>query len=152
MLKTAAAVTAGALALGGVALLVPHPASASSPEAVVAAADSTHSRLITPEQRRQLRTTGHIVISKHTRKHGTVTVLVQRGTVDAVTPSSITLTSKDGYVHSYAITPKTKVREKGQPVALSELKTGERAMVIALRTKDGDNARRISCLRSAPTT
>ena len=153
--RTTVLLSAGALTVAGAALLMPSPASASasaSPEALVAAADTTaagHARLLTPAQRRELRSTGHIVISKHTAKHGTVTVLVQRGEVLAVSASSISVKSKDGYTHSYAITPKTKVREQGQPVDLSDVKVGERAMVVALRTKDGDVARRIGCLRAA---
>lgn len=152
--RTALAVTAGALALGGTALLVPSPAGASSTEGIVASAGAApdsqgRHRLLTPAQRRELRSTGHLIVTKHTRKHGTLTVLVQRGEVTAVSPTSISLTSKDGYPHTYVISDKTKVREQGQTVALSEVKVGERAMVIALQTKDGDVARRISCLRPA---
>lgn len=158
----AATVASGALAIGGVALVIPTGASAASPDSVVdsavAAVDPSpdggsarpaHKRLLTDAERAQLRSTGHVSITRQTRKHGTVTVVVQRGEVMAITPTSIRLRSKDGFAHSYAITPKTKVREKGQPVDLSDLKVGERAMVVALQTTNGDVARRISCIRSA---
>lgn len=147
--RTALAVTAGALALGGAALLVPSPADAASPDAVVAAADKGGHRLLTPEQRQVLRTAGHLSVTKQTRKHGTVTVLVQRGEVTSVSPTSISLTSKDGFSHSYVISDKTKVREQRRTVKLTDVIVGQRAMVIALQTKDGDVARRISCLRAA---
>jgi hypothetical protein len=146
--RTALAVTAGAVALGGAALLVPTAADASSPEAVVSAAQHGR-RLLTPPERRELRSTGHVTVTRHTPKHGTVTVLVQRGEVTALSPTSISLKSKDGYTHSYVITAATKVREKGQPVQLSDLRVGERAMVVALHGAQGDVARRIGCLRPA---
>jgi hypothetical protein len=154
--RTAALVTTGALALGGVALLVPSPASATQDATQVAdQLDSQaqgRARLLTPAQRRELRATGHLTLTKHTKRHGTVTVLVQRGEVTALSPTAITLTSKDGFSHSYVITDRTRVREQGTTVELSDLKVGERAMVVAFTTKNGDVARRISCLRPAPTT
>ena len=154
--RTAALVTSGALALGGVALLVPRPASATqTADQVAAQADpgqqgqQGRARLLTPELRQQLRQTGHITLTRHTRRFGNVTVLVQRGVVTAVSPTSISLRSKDGYEHTYVVTSRTKVRERRQPVPLSDLTVGERAMVVALQTAQGDVARRISCLRPA---
>ena len=147
-----AAVLSGAVALGGVAVLVPHGASAAATGSALvqqadAAARGGHARLLTQAQRTELRTTGHLSLTKKTKKHGTVTVLVQRGEVTALSPTSISLKSKDGFSHSYAITDKTKVRERGQTVDLGDVKVGERAMVVALQTKQGDVARRIGCLR-----
>jgi hypothetical protein len=154
-----ALVTSGALALGGVALLAPQPATASPDQAAAqlsAAVDPGNAgsatgrrRLLTPAQRQQLRTTGHLTVTVHTPKHGTVTVLVQRGEVTAISPTSISLRSVDGYTHTYVVTDKTKVRERGQVVPYSELTVGEKAMVVALQTKHGDVARRIGCLRTA---
>jgi len=154
--RTAAVVASGALALGGVALLVPTGASAeqAANQTVNQVADQLgdqgngRARLLTPAQRRELRTTGHLTVTKHTRKHGDITLLVQRGEVTAVSPTSISLKSKDGYSHSYVITDRTKVREQGEAVDLSDVKVGERAMVVALQSDKGDVARRIGCLRS----
>ena len=156
--RTAVLATTGALALGGVAVLVPTAASAKQ-DAVSQVADQVASqvdrsatgraRLLNPAQRQELRTTGHLSLTKNTKRFGKVTVLVQPGEVTALSPTSISLKSKDGYSHSYVIKPVTKVREKGEPVPLSDLKVGERAMVIAVVTKDGDVARRISCVRPA---
>lgn len=149
----------GALTAGGAALLAPSPASASPEQAVSAVAAAVGAdggtahpgRRLTPAQRHELRSTGHLTLTVHTRKHGTVTVLVQRGEVTALSPSSISLTSKDGYAHGYTVSPKTKVREKGQPESYADLTVGERVMVVAVQTKDGDVARRIGCLRPAAT-
>ena len=115
--RTAALAATGALALGGAALLVPSSADATP--------KTDHAN------RQQLRTTGH------------TTITVQRGRVTAVSPTSISLTSKDGYAHTYAITAKTKVKQHRVAVALSGLKVGAPAQVIA----DADTARRITFLK-----
>lgn len=132
--RTAALATASAVALGGIALLV--PTSASAVDSSVAAVDQDKG--VRPAQRRELRQTGHTTITRETKKHGTVTVQVQRGEVTAVSPTSITLRSKDGYTHSYLVTDKTKI--KGQRASL---KVGARAQVVAVQ----DEARRIRFLK-----
>ena len=67
-----------------------------------------------------------------------------------ISTTSITLKSKDGYSHSYTVATTTKVREKRVAISVGDLKVGERAMVVALRTKDGDVARRIACVNDGP--
>ena len=147
-----AVIASGALGLGGVALLAPQPASAADQavSAVSASVDGPQSavrhRLLNPAQRKELRSTGHLTLTVHTKKHGTVTVIVQRGEVTALSPTSISLRSKDGWTHTYVVTDRTKVREHRQPVDYSELSVGEKAMVIAVQTDKGDVARRIGCL------
>lgn len=155
--RTATAlVVTGALAAGGTALLA--PSAAASPEQSVAAVSAAVGvdpsagaararRLLTPERRRELRTTGHLSLTVDTRKRGTVTVLVQRGEVTALSPTAITLRSKDGFTHTYVVTDKTKVRLKGQPEPYRDLRVGERVIVVAVHTKAGDVARRIGWLR-----
>src|SRR5689334_22396021 len=148
VIAAATAVAAG----GAVAVLAPTSASAT-PDSVVTAAMADvgttapgmgmHRRLLTREQRQQLRRTGHLTVTKDTRKHGTVTVAIQPGEATAGSTTSITLTSRDGYAHSYVITDKTKVRVRRQPAALSDVVVGSKADVIALVTPDGDQARRI---------
>ncbi len=65
-------------------------------------------------------------------KGGTPMVVAeQRGTVNAVTSTSITLTSKDGFNHTYVVGPSTKVRVDGQKGSISGVKTGQDASVLA---------------------
>lgn len=140
--RTAALATAGALALGGVALLVPTSASATPDTAVrvSAAADKGNGgKLLKPKERRELRQTGHTTVTRETKKHGTVTVQVQRGDVTAVSPTSLTLKSKDGYTHTYAITDKTKVKSQKATASISGVTVGAKAQVIAVK----DQARRV---------
>ena len=121
-----AVIASGALGLGGVALLVPQPASAAD-QAVSNVSASVDDRgtvtgrhkLLNPAQRQELRSTGHLTLTVHTKKHGTVTVVVQRGEVTALSPTSISLRSKDGWTPTYVVTDKTRVREHRQPVDYS---------------------------------
>lgn len=145
-LRTSLAVSGGAVVLAVTGVSVAQAVTPAAP----APAPARH-RSLTDAQRQQLRSTGHLSAVVHTKRFGDITALVQRGTVEAVSPTSITLRSKDGYQHSYVVVPRTKVREKGQPITMANLKTGERVMVVAVHTAKGDVARRISCVREADT-
>jgi hypothetical protein len=148
----AAAIGAAVLviATAGVATAASGPAAAGR---VAKSAAARPGRLMSAEQRTRLQTDGHVEIVKHTRRRGDVTIEVQRGEVTAVTATSITLRSKDGFTHTYTVTSRTKVRERGSQIAIGDLSVGARAMVVAVRTKDGDIARRIACVNvSAPQT
>ena len=148
--RTALFATAGALALSATGLTAAGLGTANAdPTGPAAVSATTRAHALTPAQRATLRSTGHLSVVRHTRKHGDVTVLVQRGVIEAVDATSIRLRSRDGYEHSYVISAVTKVRERRQPVAISKLHTGERAMVVAVTTPHGDVARRIACLRPA---
>ena len=109
----------------------------------------SHHRLLTAGQRQTLRSTGHVEVVKHTRKHGDVTLEVQRGAITALTPTNITLLSKGGYSHTYVLTPATIVREKGKTENVTDLSAGERVMVVAVHGPTGDVVRRINCVRAA---
>ena len=146
--RTALLATAGALALTATGLAAGGLGTANAdPTRPAANSTAAPARGLTPQQRATLRSIGHLSLVRQTRKHGDVTVLVQRGMIEAVGATSITLRSKDGYQHSYVISAVTKVRERRQPVAVGALHTGERAMVVAVTTPHGDVARRIACLR-----
>jgi hypothetical protein len=70
-------------------------------------------------------------------KNRTVTVDVQRGAVTAVSSSSLTMASVDGFSTTYTITPQTKVRSMGKVLSIGDVKTGERAFVVAIKGADG---------------
>jgi hypothetical protein len=59
------------------------------------------------------------------------TLAEQRGTVDAVSSTSISLTSTDGFKQTYAVTSDTRVRVDGKKSAIADVKTGQTATVIA---------------------
>jgi hypothetical protein len=60
-----------------------------------------------------------------------VNVAEQRGTVNTVTSTSITLTSKDGFSHTYVVDSSTRVRVDGKKGAIGSVKTGQDATVLA---------------------
>lgn len=148
LLGTASVATAATIPTGERADRIAATTTAAGTQAAPAD-ESTQSRRrppLSPELRAQLRETGHIEIIRSTKSRGNVTVEVQRGEVTSVSATSITLLSKDGYSHSYVVTAETKVRANRQPVAISTLRVGERALVVAVRTPDGDVARRIGAI------
>lgn len=67
-----------------------------------------------------------------------VTVLVQRGSVTAVSATSVTLRSTDGFVGSYTVGSTSQVRVDGKKAALSGVRAGQDAWVTASR--DGSTA------------
>lgn len=70
-----------------------------------------------------------------------VTVDVQRGSVTAVSPSSITLRSDDGFTATYTITQDTRVRINEKGATAAQVKTGDTAVVTAREDGDSTNAR-----------
>lgn len=76
-------------------------------------------------------------------KGGTfVTVGTQRGVVTAVTPTSLTARSADGFSRTYVLGADTKVRVDKQPAGVAGLKVGEKVGVTALETGDTWTAKR----------
>ena len=59
----------------------------------------------------------------------------QRGTVTAVSASSITVLSTDDFSATYVVDAKTTVRKAKEKAAISDVKTGDKVRVVAL--KDG---------------
>lgn len=76
----------------------------------------------------------------------TVDVRHQKGTIEAVSATSITLKSRDGYTQTYAVNGETIVREKREESTIGELKAGEMAGVVAVKSGGGYTARLINCV------
>lgn len=130
----AAAVTVAGLSVTSAA------ASSSTPTA--AQHQQGHARLLTAEQRKQLRSTGHVHGVRHTRKHGDVAFDLRAGTA-TVTPNGLSVLSKDGSSGIFRTDAATKVRSHKQPTTVH---SGDRVLVIA--TADG-HARRVVVRRPA---
>ena len=75
--------------------------------------------------------------------HGEVTlagkehrvVVFQRGPVQKVSDTSLTVRSSDGYTATYAVSADTVVRKDGDKATIAEVKSGEEVIVVA--DKDG---------------
>jgi hypothetical protein len=63
-----------------------------------------------------------------------VTRVVQHGQVTAVSTTSISLKSDDGFTGTYAVNGDTKVRVGGDNAAISGVKTGNEAWIVATRS------------------
>lgn len=76
--------------------------------------------------------------------HGEVTlggkkarvVVFQRGTVDKVSASSITVKSKDGFTATYSVAETTKIRQAKTTIKATDIKTADRVRVLG--PKDGE--------------
>lgn len=81
------------------------------------------------------------------RKDGTtVETRFQKGIITEVNAGSITLKSPGNYVKTYKIDATTKVFEKRQPEAVSDLKVGEMAAVHAVKVGNDYIAKLINCV------
>src|SRR5918993_1282850 len=75
--------------------------------------------------------------------HGEVTlrgekhrvVVFQRGVVETVSASAVTVKSEDGFTGSYVLNAETRVRKEKQEATLSDIKPKDKVRVLA--TKDG---------------
>lgn len=64
-------------------------------------------------------------------RNGTRTVDLQRGTAGAVSPTSITVTSPDGFKATYTVNADTKVRTKSGLQTISVVHDNDKVFVIA---------------------
>ena len=70
-----------------------------------------------------------------------LTVYHQRGTVTAVSATSIALKSEDGFVATYAVNDETRVYRDRKPARIGDVKVGERAGVMAVKSGETKLAR-----------
>jgi hypothetical protein len=73
---------------------------------------------------------------------GYKTVEVQAGKVAAVSPTSITVTSPDGYTHTYAVTSSTLV--DAQRGGISSVAKGDQVQIVATTVSHKDTATNIA--------
>ena len=66
-------------------------------------------------------------------------VQFQRGTVDKVSSTSITVTSADGFTATYVVDAQTKVRKDKKPASIADVKPADRVRVVA--AEDGSTAK-----------
>jgi hypothetical protein len=97
-----------------------------------------------PFLRRQLRFVARAL-------HGEVTlageehrvIAFQRGQVQKVGQTSVTVKSNDGFVETYALSGDTKVRENGKEAKISDIDTSDRVLVVALKDDSTLKVRRV---------
>ena len=152
----AAVATIGALALTGVALAAPTltaasgtaPAAAPSPSS----ADPSAKAAKGPRGKHKglrgghLRAPGRAVHAEAVVKDKDgkfITVYTQRGKVTAVSATSITLNSDDGFTATYTVNADTKIGKDGKPAKIGDVKVGDSAGLFAVKSGESKNARGI---------
>jgi hypothetical protein len=83
--------------------------------------------------------------------HGEVTlagdehrvIAFQRGAVQRVSGTSLTVKSNDGFLETYVLSDDTKVRENGDQAKLSDIDTSDRVLVVGTKDDSTLNARRV---------
>jgi uncharacterized cupin superfamily protein len=131
------ALAAAALGVGGVAAAESASAATPAPASTTAAANTTtgdkaHSHR---DLRRMLERSVH---AQWTTYDGKTKAYVDhdeiRGIVTAESATSVTIKAGDGTIETYAVTKDTKIHDKaagkGKAGTMSEVKTGDRAVVV----------------------
>jgi hypothetical protein len=130
-------VTVGAIAAGGVATAATTSGGGTSNKTTTTSAVTAATSPTAGKGKRAGRLSklqGRVLHGEFTveGKGGTPTnVAEQRGTVNTVSSTSITLTSKDGFIHSYVVDSSTRFRVDGKKGSSAGVKTGQDATVLA---------------------
>lgn len=77
-------------------------------------------------------------------KDGAKTIVVQRGSVTAVSGTSLTVKSTDGYTLTWTLAGKATVVQDKKKVGTSALKTGEQIGVAGTKDGSADDARLVA--------
>jgi hypothetical protein len=152
--RTKITLVAGATALalagigGGVAFAAggttgPTPATLTAAVSTASSTPATPGAAARAKHRGGLRArTEHGELTVRT-KTGTETVDVQRGQVTAVSATSITVRSKDGFTATYAVASTSKVRAAKKAAAIGDVHQGDRVGVAAVKSGSTDTILRI---------
>jgi hypothetical protein len=126
--RTKIALVAGTavLALGGIGGGVAIASGTTAPATTAAAAAPAHPH----RARGLLRRAEHAEVTVRT-KQGDRVVDVQRGQVTAVSPTSVTVRSKDGFSATYKVAGTSKVRSKKKQSSIAAVHANDRVVVVA---------------------
>jgi hypothetical protein len=121
------------------------PSASASPTASASPKPTAHPR--NPDQWGPRKRRPHGLLAR--ALHGEVTlageehrvVAFQRGSVEKVSDTSLTVKSPDGYTATYVVSAETKVRKKADKVTIGDLKVGDRVFVVA--DKDGSTLKAV---------
>jgi hypothetical protein len=154
MLKaTKTTVIAGAavvalIGIGGGVAFAASGSGSSTPTSTLTAATTPVSGTNTPTDGPSKRHRGLLVRAEHGQvtvrtKTGTEVIDLQRGLVTAVSPTSITVKSQDGFSATYVVDSATKVRKTAQQSAIGNVANGDNVVIAAAHSNNTDTAKRI---------
>jgi hypothetical protein len=138
-LRAAGWVTVGAVAVGGVATAATttssDPSKPAASNATNAATPPANAKKKWGKRGGELgRLEGRLLHGQFVvrgKDNKPTTLAEQRGTVSAVSPTSISLTSTDGFSQTYVVNVDTKVRIDRKKSSIADVKLGQTATVIA---------------------
>ena len=147
-IRTVVVVAAAALTIGGIAGGVAYAVgdSGSTPAittAALATAPSGTNAAAAPKHKHPLLSRVEHGEATLRTKTGTEVVDVQRGTVTAVTPTSVTVRSQDGFTATYTVTSASKVRKDKQTSSISAVAVNDKVEVVAAKQGPADNVLRL---------
>lgn len=150
--RTKVALVAGMSALGligtGAAFAAASSPAAPSP-APTAPSPTAPSTAKAHQHRALLDRVEHGEVTLST-KQGDKVVDLQRGTVTAVSATSVTVRSTDGFTATYTVGSGTKVRKDKAASTIGNVADGDRVRVVATKTGNTDTATRIGDAGPAP--
>jgi hypothetical protein len=122
----------------------PDPSASAPASATGAKPAAGQKQLPRKAIRRYLRkNTLHGEVAVQTR-NGTRTIVVQRGSVTAVSGGSVTVKSTDGYTLTWTMATKVAIVQDKKKVGTSALKAGEQIGVAGTKAGSADDARLIA--------
>ena len=133
MLITGAAVAA-LVAGGGVAYAVSAPTSTTTATQPSAPTKAKHHRSL-------LGRVSHGELTLGGKDHRVVDV--QRGQVQSVSSTSVSVRSDDGFTASYTVDSKTKIRKDGKASAIGDVHNGDTVVIVATKANGADTTTRI---------
>lgn len=136
--KVAGAVAGAALIAGiGVGIAVAEPTPPSSPTPSMTSQARPDPGKPDKARRSLLRRALHGQVTVNARNPRVI--VFQRGSVEKVNATSITVRSADGFTAAYAVDADTRVRQDGKAAGIRDVNVGERVRVLA--DKDGSKLR-----------
>lgn len=125
----------------GVGIAAADPTPSASPSASAAPSASPSAKAAAKHRPLAARAL-HGEVTQAGKKHRVVDF--QRGTVQKVSATSITVRSNDGFTKTYKIGSKTKVRADKKVAAIAAVKTNDRVRVVATKKGSTVTANRIA--------
>jgi hypothetical protein len=123
--------TAAGFGIASAVTAAPSPSSAASSSAAPGPADQPGARRHPALRRFLANRVEHGELTVKGKDGKPVVVDVQRGQVTAVSATSITLKSEDGFTASYTVDSDTRVRVGGTRKAIGDVKVGNTAGLMA---------------------
>jgi hypothetical protein len=123
---------------GGVAYAVSAPSTPTS----TTASSSTPAKATAKHHRTLLARVAHGEVTLDGKQHRVVDV--QRGQVQSVSPTSVSVKSDDGFTASYTVGSDTKVRKDGKASAIGDVHNGDKVVIVATKANGANTANRIA--------